>query len=89
MCANFKDPRSSDCKVTHKKHKKMAIFGLKIYLLVYNSKSTRRAKLNFGYNSGTYEWFMQKEFEGAWSCDQNVTRQKWAESGRFWSNISR
>ena len=31
MCANFGNPRSRDRKLTHKKHKKTAIFGLKIY----------------------------------------------------------
>ena len=31
MCANFGDSRSRDREMRHKKHKKTAIIGLKIY----------------------------------------------------------
>ena len=33
--------------------------------------------------------FMQTEFGGTRSRDQNVTGRKWAESGRFRTDISR
>ena len=45
----------------------MAIFGLK-----------RRAQLTFVHNVGNYEWFMQTEFGGTRSRDQNFTCRKWA-----------
>ena len=45
--------------------------------------------LKFEHNVGAYECFMQTEFGGAWSLDQNVMHQKWAESGRFRTDISR
>ena len=54
----------------------MAIFGFKIYQLPYNSKTTWRAKLIFVHNVGTYQCFMQTEFGGAQSRDQNFTGRK-------------
>ena len=32
---------------------------------------------------GAYKWFMQTEFGGPRSHDQNVTARNWAESGHF------
>ena len=61
----------------------MAIFGLKIYLFAYNSKTTWRAQLKFVHNVGDYKWFMQTEFGSTWSRDQNVTDRKWTESEQF------
>ena len=64
MCANFGDPRSRDRKLTHKKHKKTVIFGLKIYQFAYNSKSSWRAQLKFEHNVCAYQCFMETEFGG-------------------------
>ena len=50
--------------IVDKKHKKVAIFGLKIYLFAYNSKTTSRAKRKFVHSVGAYIWFMQTEFGG-------------------------
>ena len=59
------------------------MFGLKIYYLAYNLKTTWRAQLKFVHNVGDYQCFMQTEFGGTGSRDQNVTGRKWAEIGRF------
>ena len=32
-----------------------------------------QVKLKSRHNVGAYKWFMQTEFGGAWSRDQNVT----------------
>ena len=61
------------------------IIGLKIYWFAYNSKTTWPAQLKFVHNVGNYKWFMQIEFGGIWSRDQNVTGRKWAGKGRFWT----
>ena len=37
VCANFGDPRSHDREF---RHKNTEIFGLKIYLVAYHSKTT-------------------------------------------------
>ena len=62
MCANFGDSRSRDCEMRHKKHKKTAIFSLKIYYFAYNSKTIKFAKLKFGHNVDAYKCFTQTEF---------------------------
>ena len=62
---------------------------MKIYWFVYNSKTTRHANLKLGHNEGAYKCLMQTEFRSVRSPDQNVTGRKWAESGRFWTDISR
>ena len=61
----------------------MAIFGLKIYLFAYNSKTSWRVKLKFVHNVGTYKWFMQAEFGGARLRDQNVTGKQWTILYRY------
>ena len=65
-----------------KKHKN-AIFGLKSYWFVYHSKTTRRVQLKFVDNVGNYKWFMQTEFEGTQSPDQNVTGRNEQKVGNF------
>ena len=59
----------------------MTIFGLKVYCFAYNSKTIWRAQLKFRHNVDAYKWFVQTEFVGTRSRDQNVTGRKWAESG--------
>ena len=54
-----------DTKNIKKKNGNTAIFGLKIYLFAYNSKTIWRAKLKFGFTVGAYECFTQTEFGGA------------------------
>ena len=56
----------------------MAIFGLKIYLLVYNSKSTRRAKLNFGHNADTLNGLCKRSLK----APGIVTKMLHAENGQ-------
>ena len=46
-------------------------------------KTTWRARLKFELNVGDYKWFMQTEFGGTRSCEQNATGRKWAENERF------
>ena len=53
-----------------------------------NSKTTWRAKLKLEHNVGACEYFMQTEFGGARSRDQNFTDRKWAKSWRIWIDIS-
>ena len=76
MCANFGDPRSRDCQLRQKTLKK-AIFGLKNYWFASNSKTIWRAQLKFWHSVGAYKRFMQTQFGGARSRDQNVTGRKW------------
>ena len=66
MCANNGNPRSRDRELRHKKKlKKQANFASKSYEFASNFKTTGRAKLQFGYNVGDYECFMQTKFGGA------------------------
>ena len=47
-------------------------------------------KLKFEHNVGdAYECFMQTEFGGARSRDQNFKGRKWAKSLRIWVDVSR
>ena len=46
-------------------------------------------KAEFWTQCGCLWMLYANEFGGARSCDQNFTGQKWAESGQFWTNISR
>ena len=92
MCANFGDTRSHDRELTlpQKNHKKRRFLARElIYYFAYNSKITQCAKLKFEHNVSAYECLMQIEFGGARLRDQNFTGQKWAESGRIWTDISR
>ena len=59
MCANFGNPRSRDCELTHNNNIETVIFGLKIYWFAHNSKTTWRAKLKLEHNVDAYEWFTQ------------------------------
>ena len=69
LCANFGDPRSRDREMALTKTLKVAIFGLKLYWLDYNSKTTWRVNLKFVHNVGAYKWFKQTEIGGARSSD--------------------
>ena len=64
---------------TKKKTKKNGDFWLKnllIRLHWYNSNTIIRAQLKIVHNVGNYKWFLQTEFEGTRSRDQNVTGRK-------------
>ena len=89
MCAIFRNPRSRDRRLRHKKTSKNGNFGLKLYEFTCNSKTIWRTKLKFVRNVGAYKWLVQTEFGGARLRGQNVTGQKFAESERFWTNIFR
>ena len=56
----------------------MAIFGLKIYLFAFNSKSSWCVELKFGHNVGDYKWFMKTEF----GVPGHVTKMLEAENGQ-------
>ena len=68
MGANFGDHRSRDRALRYKKHKKTAIFGLKIYYYAYNSKPTRRAKLKLEHNVGAYQCFTSVVPKPRYAC---------------------
>ena len=73
-------PRSRDREL---RHKKKVIFGFLVIetqkkhkKIAYNSKTAWPAKLKSGHNVGAYECFVQTEFGGAQSHDQNFTGRK-------------
>ena len=46
-------------------------------------------QLKFEHNVCDYKCFTQSEFGGTRSRGHNVTGRRWAESERFWTDISR
>ena len=89
MCASFGYFDNVIVNWDTKKHKKTAMFDLKMYKFAYNSKTTRCTRLKFGHNVGAYECFMKTEFGGARSSDQNFTGRKAAKKWRISTDLSR
>ena len=65
MCANFRDPRSRNRELRHKKKIENGDFWLENLSIRLYSKTTWRGQLQLGHNVGAYKWFMHSEFGSA------------------------
>ena len=70
-CANFGNPRSRDRELTLKKTIKNGDFWLgNLLIIAYTLQTSCRVKLKFVHNASAYKWFMQTEYRGYRSRDQ-------------------